>query len=251
MALLHLAVVAGLNILVIGRTGVGKTALLSMLGSLIPYDRRVLVIEDTRELDLRPGSRPQNCVYLTSVVKRGESSTEVDFAQLVRTALRQRPDALVMGESRGAELAELLKAMQTGHGGMLTSIHANGVDDLLNRAEDMLLEGGIDRTPRQINNLLSTSFHIAVHLLLDHNGRRIVNEISAFKGRLPDSAPGDVPYHEKLFLGGAERNYRLALVRQESVLEAELGLIGHSFQEIVEIYQQEQGVLSTHAAERE
>ena len=242
--LLDMSVKAGLNIILIGKTGVGKTSFLSMLGSLIPLDRRVLVLEDTRELQLRDGRDPQNCVYVTSVSKRLEGGIEIPMSLLVKAALRQRPDALIMGEARGAEMWDLIQAMQTGHGGMLTSVHAINSEELVSRVEYMISLADIKRDQKAIANLISTSFQIAITLLMDHSGRRYVENISAFTGRLPEDDIGDRPNLETLFEGGPKNNFELKLVKKNTALEDKFSRVGLSFENVVGVAKQEKEILA-------
>lgn len=246
-AFLHMAMLAGFNTILIGRTGVGKTSFLNALGGMIPEDRRILVVEDTRELRLRAGDRPQNCVYVVSIKERQEGSLEVTPSSIVKAALRQRPDHLVMGEARGAEMWDLIQAMQTGHGGMLTSVHALDARELVGRVEYMVKEAGVDRTQKQVANLISASFHVAITLLMDlSSGRRYIKEIAVFKGRLPEEAPGDVPNLDIIFKGGPENEYRLNLTDlKEFALERDLLRLGLTFDIVREIAKKEKKLVST------
>jgi pilus assembly protein CpaF len=238
-----MAVIANMNILVIGKTGVGKTAFMSMLGGLIPLDRRILVIEDTRELDLRPGDLPQNCVYYTNVSRTNSDAKNVAFADLIRMALRQRPDHLIVGESRGAEFDEILKGVKTGHDGNITSIHAASIAEVSTRVEDMLRmarpNDHIDQ--RIVNNEISTNFHVAVHLLLNlTEGRRYVNQIAAFSGRTAEDRASSAVNHEVLFEGGSKQNYYLTLAQHQTHLERRLNEYGFSFDQVAKVYEAEQ-----------
>jgi pilus assembly protein CpaF len=227
---LHAAVIAGLNILVIGRTGVGKTSLLSALGRLIPHERRVLVLEDTRELKLRPdGARPLNCIYLITRQKLLEGGVDVDMRQLIISALRQRPDHLILGEARGPEIYDLLNAMQTGHGGNLTSIHANSLADLAQRVDAMLFQAGVDMDSERTARLIGTSFHVGITLLQDFNGRRFVAEIGEFSGRIEHGLPVMHP----LFGGGPEHGFGTPLLADRSVHENSLRRAGVSFRQVL------------------
>jgi pilus assembly protein CpaF len=221
-AYLHLCVLAGLNILIIGRTGVGKTSMLSALGRIIPENRRVLVLEDTRELNIRD----TNCAYLTSVQKVLEGGVEVSMQKLLITALRQRPDHLILGEARGAEIYDLLNAMQTGHGGNLTSIHANSLADLPQRVNAMLFQAGANMDNERVCALIGTSFHVGIVLRqsLD-DGRRYIQEIGEFTGEVE----GGRPIIHPIALGGPERGFHLDLVAKESSFEEEFRSNGLSF----------------------
>lgn len=228
---LHQCVHSAANVLTLGRTGVGKTAFLSALGGLIPHDRRVLVCEDTRELRIRDGDRPGNVVYLTTTEKKLEGGIEVRLSQLIKTALRLRPDHLIVGEARGEEILDLLNAMQTGHGGNLTSIHALHAGELIQRVRLMIRTGGIDLDDQTVANMLAISFHVIVTLMLDFTGRRWVKEIAVFTGKVIDGKP-EVQY---IFKNCPDSNYRLRLVAEECAIESLLAQNGLSFQSVVEI----------------
>jgi pilus assembly protein CpaF len=239
---LQMAVLSGMNILILGRTGVGKTAFLSMLGQMIPEDRRIVVLEDTRELKLRKGKRPANCVYLTTVPERLEGGIQVPMSQLVIAALRQRPDHLVLGEARGPEMWDLLNAMQTGHGGNLTSIHAVSARQLIERIQFMisLPPVGIKLTRAEAGKLASTSFQVVITYQMDWNGRRYLADISAYTGQMM----GDEPELETLFTGGPAESYILRLVAPQTHLEEHLNLSGLSFEEVVRMAEKEAGILA-------
>jgi pilus assembly protein CpaF len=228
---LHAAVLAGLNILVIGRTGVGKTSILSALGQKIPHDRRVLVLEDTRELKLRPdGDRPTNCIYFVTRRKLLEGGIEVDMRHLIIAALRQRPDHLVLGEARGPEVYDLLNAMQTGHGGNLTSIHANSLSELSQRVGAMLFQAGVDMDADRVARLIGTSFDVGITEMQEFDGRRYILEIGEFTGEVDSGQP--VLHH--VFEGGAERGYRPTLVAERSIHADLLRRSGLSFDMVLE-----------------
>jgi pilus assembly protein CpaF len=242
LAFLHMAVLAGLNILLLGRTGVGKTAFLSMLGGLIPPERRVLVLEDTRELKLRSGDKPANCVYLTSVPERLEGGIAVPMSHLVIAALRQRPDHLVLGEARGPEMWDLLNAMQTGHGGNLTSVHAVSARQLVERIQFMvsLPPVGVRLSPFEAGKLAATSFHVALTYKMDWNGRRYINEIASYTGEMNE----DLPEMEVLFAGGSEHGFVLTPVVRSPKIEEHLRRSGLNYQTVLEIAGREQELLA-------
>lgn len=241
-AFLQMAIMAELNILVLGRTGVGKTAFLSMLGSLIPPERRVLVIEDTRELKIRQGERPGNCVYFTTVARQAEGGIDIPMHTLIKTALRQRPDHLILGEARGPEMWDLIHAMKTGHGGNLTSIHAVNAREVVDRVGYMIRipPASIDLPLEQVSRLMATTFHLFVTYLMPSNGRRHIAEICALNGEITSS--GLQPVLETVFLGGEERGYVLQLQIGHSSLEPHFSRIGHSFDEIVALDERVHGV---------
>ena len=235
-AFFQMAIAAGLNILVLGRTGVGKTAFLSMLGSLIPPDRRVLVIEDTRELNLRAGDVPNNCVYYTTVRSQAEGGINVEMHELVKMALRQRPDHLVLGEARGPEMWDLLNAMMTGHDGNLTSLHALDEKEVVKRAQYMirLPPAEIDLSLRQVSELVASTFHIFVTYLMPANGRRHIARISALTGEV---GTDDRPILETVFQGGADNAHILELNASPTALERHFNRVGFGFSEVIKLEQ--------------
>ena len=139
--------VAGkLNILVTGGTGTGKTTLLNVLSSFIPDDERIVTIEDAVELQLHQ----RHVVRLESRPPNIEGRGQVTIRDLVRNALRMRPDRIIVGEVRGGEALDMLQAMNTGHEGSLSTVHANSPRDALARIETMVLMAGIDLPTRAI-----------------------------------------------------------------------------------------------------
>jgi len=242
-AFLQACMYASLNVILIGATGVGKTSFLSNIGGFIPYDRRMLVLEDTRELKFRPGDTPQNCIYMTTVLKRLEGGTQVTMDTLVKTALRQRPDHLILGESRGAEMWDLLNAMQTGHAGNLTSVHAISSGNLIDRVKYMvsLPPASIHLSTVEASKLIGSSFNVAITLLMSNDGRRHVKEITAFTGDLTSE---NLPELEYLFLGGGPENgYRLQIQKETTSLEPMFKKVGLSFSDIVAIADKESQLL--------
>jgi Flp pilus assembly CpaF family ATPase len=204
------------------------------------------VLEDTPELNFRQSPHPENTVYLQSIVNRLEGGLDVPMSQLIRVALRQRPDHLVMGEARGAEMWDLIQAMSTGHGGMITSVHSTGAEDLIGRVEYMisLAEVPVAFDQRGIANLISNNFHVAVHLLQNmQTKRRYVNEIAVFKGRLSEDAPTDRPNMQTIFKGGPENDYHLRLAAEECALEDLFSHAGLTFESVLHAYQEEQALL--------
>lgn len=237
---LQMAVISGLNIAILGRTGVGKTAFISMLGQHIPSDRRVLVLEDTRELKLREGATPQNCVYMTTIPKRMEGSLKVEMYNLIVAALRQRPDHLVLGEARGAEMWDLLNAMQTGQNGNLTSVHAISADEIVRRVEYMIAlpPANMRLTREQIAGLIGSTFHVAIKLDLIR-GRRFVDRISVFTGSTIVQGGEPLPETQTLFQGGKKNNFVLKMMAANSVVEDELDFHGFDFGDVVRLGEKE------------
>ena len=234
---LHMAVVAGLNILVVGATGVGKTTVLGALGRLIPPERRVIVIEDTRELRLRAslteGSPAQNCVYFTTRAESVEGLAPIQQDALVRAALRQRPDALTVGEARGAEVFDLLKSMWTGHRNGLTSIHADSLEDVPNRIRMMLQEARFQTevSDTAVALWIAKAFDLGIMLRMTETGRRYVEEIAEFTG----GVEGAIPVRTSLFnYAPATRRLLCSGHHLHAVHEAMLRSEGFSYGAVLE-----------------
>lgn len=175
---LEKAVHAKLNILVSGGTGTGKTTILNILSSFIGRTERVITIEDAVELSLHL----PNLVRLESRPANSEGVGEVDIRELVRNSLRMRPDRIVVGEVRGSETIDMLQAMNTGHEGSLSTVHANSPRDALRRLETMVLLGGVDLPLRAIREQVASSLDLMVHLVRDTKGRRFVSTITEVVG---------------------------------------------------------------------
>jgi len=167
-----------LNILVSGGTGAGKTTTLNALSSFIPGDERVITIEDAAELQLhqahvlRLESRPPNI----------EGKGEVRIRELVRNALRMRPDRIVVGEIRDAAALDMLQAMNTGHDGSICTVHANSPRDVLSRVETMVLMAGIDLPVRAIREQVSSAIDLIVHQTRFRDGTRRLTHITEVVG---------------------------------------------------------------------
>jgi len=180
---LHSAVLAGLSIAVIGPTGVGKTALITALGRCLPVDYRVLIIEDTPEIRLYPDSiYPNNVLKLQTRPPSLEDVPEITQADLVKLALRQRPDALTLSEARGKEIFDLLNALYTGHSNGLTTFHAYGLHEMYSRLSMMISqsERGRHLRMRHVAQIISTALDIVVVLEKEGDTRRVraVGEMS-------------------------------------------------------------------------
>jgi pilus assembly protein CpaF len=171
---LGLCVKARLNVLVSGGTGSGKTTMLNVLSGFIPDDERIITIEDAAELKLdqrhwlRLEARPANV----------EGSGAVTIRDLLRNALRMRPDRIVVGEVRGAEALDMLQAMNTGHDGSLSTVHCNSPRDAISRLETMVLMSGFELPVRAIREQVSSALHLIVHLERLHDGSRKVVRIA-------------------------------------------------------------------------
>ncbi len=170
------------NILVSGGTGTGKTTILNILSSFIGRSERVVTVEDAVELSLHL----PNLVRLESRPANSEGAGEVVIRDLVRNSLRMRPNRIVVGEVRGSETIDMLQAMNTGHEGSLSTVHANSPRDALRRLETMILLGGTELPLRAIREQVSSSIDIIVHLMRDARGRRFVTAITEVVGMESD-----------------------------------------------------------------
>lgn len=178
---LTLAVECRQNIIVSGGTGTGKTTLLNTLSSRIPEGERVITIEDAAELQLTH----ENLISLEARPKNQEGQGAVGIRELVINALRMRPDRLVVGECRGAEALDMLQAMNTGHAGSLSTVHANTARDALRRLEVMVLMGGIELPVVAIRQQVASAVDIIVQIARLSNGKRVVisiNEVTGLDG---------------------------------------------------------------------
>ena len=180
-----------LNIISSGGTGTGKTTTLNVLSSFIPDDERIVTIEDAAELQLhqkhvlRLESRPPNI----------EGKGEVTIRDLVRNALRMRPDRIIVGEVRGGEALDMLQAMNTGHDGSISTVHANAPRDVLSRLETMVLMAGLDLPIRAIREQVSSAINLIVHLNRLKDGTRRFISITEVQGM-----EGDIITLQDLFL---------------------------------------------------
>ena len=163
-----------LNILISGGSGTGKTTLLNAVSAFIPNEERIITIEDAAELQLQQ----DHVVTLESRPPNIEGTGEVRIRELVRNALRMRPDRIVVGEVRGPETLDMLQAMNTGHEGSLTTIHANSPRDALARTETLVLTVGVDLPVRAIREQISSAFDLIVHQTRLVDGSRRVSHIT-------------------------------------------------------------------------
>ncbi|WP_102509371.1 CpaF family protein [Sanguibacter massiliensis] len=166
---------ARLNIVVSGGTGTGKTTFLNALSGLLPAHERIVTIEDAAELSLQQ----EHVVRLESRPANVEGKGEVSIRDLVRNALRMRPDRIVVGEVRGGETMDMLQAMNTGHEGSLATVHANGALDALSRLETLATMSELELPVTTIRDQINGAVDVVVHLSRGLDGSRRVGEIAA------------------------------------------------------------------------
>ncbi len=179
---LEACVRAKLNILVTGGTGTGKTTILNVISSFIPLDDRIITIEDAAELRL---NQP-HVVTLEARPPNVEGAGEIKIRDLLRNALRMRPDRIIVGEVRGPEALDMLQAMNTGHEGSLTTLHCNSPRDALSRLETLVLMAGYDLPVRAIRNQIASAIDIIVHLDRFGDGSRRTTAITEIQGMESD-----------------------------------------------------------------
>jgi pilus assembly protein CpaF len=168
------AVHQGLNILVSGGASTGKTTFLNILSHFIPTHERVVTIEETAELRF---GHP-HVISLETRLPNVEGRGEVDLRTLLRNSLRMRADRIIVGEVRGPEVFDMLQAMNLGHPGSLTTVHANTAEDALRRLEHLVLMGGFDLPNRAIREMVGAAIDLVVHMVRLPNGDRRVASIS-------------------------------------------------------------------------
>ena len=176
--MLQMVVHARLNILISGGTGAGKTTLLNALSAFIPENERIVTIEDSAELQLQQ----PHVVRLETRPPNIEGKGEVTQRDLVRNALRMRPDRIVIGEVRGGEAIDMLQAMNTGHDGSLTTIHANTPRDALARLETMIQMTGMRLSDRAMRQQIASALNLVVQVARMSDGSRRVTSISEITG---------------------------------------------------------------------
>ncbi len=163
-----------LNVLISGGTGTGKTTTLNVLSAFVPGDERIVTIEDAAELQLQQ----DHVITLESRPPNIEGQGEVRIRELVRNALRMRPDRIIVGEVRGAETLDMLQAMNTGHEGSLTTIHANSPRDALARLETLVLTAGVDLPLRAIREQIASAFDVLVQIQRLVDGSRRITHVT-------------------------------------------------------------------------
>jgi pilus assembly protein CpaF len=183
-----------LNILISGGTGTGKTTLLNAVSAFVPSSERIVTVEDAAELRLLQ----RHVVSLESRPPNIEGEGEVRIRDLVRNALRMRPDRIIVGEVRGGETLDMLQAMNTGHDGSLTTVHANSARDALHRLEMLVLMAGVELPVKAVREQIAGGFDLLVHISRLVDGSRRVVQITEIAGM-----EGDVVTLQDLFVARA------------------------------------------------
>jgi pilus assembly protein CpaF len=178
------------NILVSGGTGSGKTTLLNILSSFIGEKERVITIEDAAELQLRS----PHVLRMETRECCGEGVARITARDILRNALRMRPDRIILGEVRGGEAVEMLQAMTTGHDGSMSTLHANNPQDAVKRLELLLAFGGLEADPRTVRRQIASAIHMIVQVQRYADGLRRISRISEIAGM-----EGDVVLFDDLF----------------------------------------------------
>ena len=198
--LFEMCVRARLNIIISGGTGAGKTTLLNALSAYIPADERIVTIEDSAELQLQQ----PHVVRLETRPPNIEGRGEVSQRDLVRNALRMRPDRIVIGECRGGEAIDMLQAMNTGHDGSLTTIHANTPRDALGRLETMIQMTGMRLSDRAMRQQIASAVNVVIQVARLTDGTRRITSISEITGMEGDTtAMQEIFFFERVGVDGA------------------------------------------------
>jgi pilus assembly protein CpaF len=196
-----------LNVLISGGTGTGKTTTLNAISAFIPGDERIVTIEDAAELQLQQ----EHVITLEARPPNIEGQGEIRIRELVRNALRMRPDRIIVGEVRGPETLDMLQAMNTGHEGSLTTIHANSPRDALSRLETLVLTAGVELPLRAIREQISSAFDLLVQITRLVDGSRRVSHVTEVLRMesdvitLQDVFLGKPPDEETALVSGATR----------------------------------------------
>jgi pilus assembly protein CpaF len=192
---LRKAVVGRQNILISGGTGSGKTTLLNILASFIPEHERILVIEDTAEIQI-------NTPNLVRFEARREQAglPAVTIRDLLKASLRHRPDRILLGEIRGAEAFDLLQLLNTGHSGTISTVHANSAQQALSRFTSCVLQSNVELPYRAIKSNIADSLNLLIHVER-HPGRRFVSEVLKIMAYDPE---GDRYTYEQIFTDAEE-----------------------------------------------
>ena len=178
VTVMEAAVKGKLNILVSGGTGTGKTTNLNVLSAFIPDGERIITIEDSAELQLQQ----PHVITLETRPASAEGTGQVSIRELVKNSLRMRPDRIIVGECRAAEALDMLQAMNTGHEGSMTTIHANTARDALSRLETMVLMAGYDLPVRAIREQIASAIHLILQVTRMPDGRRVITSLTEVQG---------------------------------------------------------------------
>jgi pilus assembly protein CpaF len=190
-------VIAKRNVVISGGTGSGKTTLLNVLSGAIPEDERIITIEDAAELQLEQ----PHVVSLETRPANMEGKGEYTIRDLVRNALRMRPDRIVVGECRGGEALDMLQAMNTGHDGSLTTTHANSPTEALTRLETLALMAGVDLPSKAIRDQIANSIHVIVQQSRFADGTRKITQVAEVGGLDDDGTIELIPIFEYVRTG--------------------------------------------------
>lgn len=190
VTVMEAAVKGKLNILVSGGTGTGKTTNLNVLSGFIPDGERIITIEDSAELQLQQ----PHVITLETRPASAEGSGQVNIRDLVKNSLRMRPDRIIVGECRAAEALDMLQAMNTGHEGSMTTVHANTARDALSRLETMVLMAGYDLPVRAIREQIASALHLILQVTRLPDGRRVITSLTEVQGM-----EGDIILLQDLF----------------------------------------------------
>jgi pilus assembly protein CpaF len=191
---------AKLNILVSGGTGTGKTTNLNVLSSFIPDGERVITIEDSYELQLQQS----HVINLEARPANAEGRGQVPIRELVRNSLRMRPDRIIVGECRAGEALDMLQAMNTGHEGSMTTVHANSARDALSRLETMVLMAGFELPVRAIREQIASAIDLILQVERMPDGRRVITSLTELQGMEGDTILLQDIYKYR-YLPGGER----------------------------------------------
>jgi pilus assembly protein CpaF len=167
-----------ISMIVVGGTGTGKTTMLNVLSNYIPDGERLITIEESAELQIQG----EHVVTLETRPSNAEGTGEVRIRDLVRNSLRMRPDRIIVGECRGSETLDMLQAMNTGHAGSMTTVHANTPRELLGRLETMVMMGGVELPQRAIREQIVMAVGCLVQLRRTPAGPRVVHSITEIQG---------------------------------------------------------------------
>jgi pilus assembly protein CpaF len=200
---------AELNVLISGGTGTGKTTMLNALSTVIPDDDRIVTIEDAAELRLNQ----RHVLRLEARPKNIEGEGEIAIRELVRNSLRMRPDRIIVGEVRGPEALDMLQAMNTGHEGSLTTVHANSPRDALARIETMVLMAGYDLPVRAIRHQVASALDLILHLERLQDGSRHITAITEVQRMESDVVTLQNLYEFKVLHAGPDRSVAGVLER--------------------------------------